>query len=156
MNAAILISMWICAGVLFLFVLVAVYLIDEMRCGMSMVLAEVYKLSERGKEMDTDIQALIDEVKANETVEESAVAAINGLADRLLAALDNAPLTQSDRDTLKALVQEQKDHAAALSAAIAAAPAAPTSTAAPAPASAPATTDTTAAATDSSAAAPTA
>lgn len=69
--------------------------------------------------MDADIQALIDQAKANTSAEASAVGVINDLATKLAAAIANAgSLSPADRATLNQEVTDMKTSAAAIGAAV--------------------------------------
>jgi hypothetical protein len=71
--------------------------------------------------MDPDIQALITEVTADETVEASAVTLINGIAAEIVAAVAAASsLSSADRATLEATTAAFTVQANALAAAVAA------------------------------------
>lgn len=72
-------------------------------------------------QMDIDIQNLIDQAKQNTDIEDSALIAINGLAEKLAAAIaSSTTLSAADRALLQKEVSEMKAAAAPLAAAVAA------------------------------------
>lgn len=90
------------------------------------VLLILKSLVKENKEMDTAIQALIDQAHKNTDAEAAAVAAINALAAKLAAAIANATLSDADRATLNQEVTDMQTSAAAIAAAVVAnTPAAP-------------------------------
>jgi hypothetical protein len=86
---------------------------------LDLILATLKLNSGEIKNMDADIQALVDQAKKNTDAEASAVGAINALAVKLAAAIQGAAsLSPADRATLQQEVTDMQTSAAAIGAAV--------------------------------------
>jgi hypothetical protein len=83
------------------------------------LLLAVKSIQAKEIQMDADLQAIVDQAKANTDAEAAANAALNALFAKLTAAIaGSGPISAADRVALQATVKSMSDSAAALSAAI--------------------------------------
>jgi ABC-type transporter Mla subunit MlaD len=95
------------------------------------IITQLKTVIQQGAKMDTDIQAIIDQAKANTNAEQAAIGALNALFQKFIDLVNStASISPADRAALQAEVADMKSSASAVAAAIVA----DTPTTAPAPA----------------------